>query len=87
MYFSIIAALIAASSAIDPARAALAARDSSASADVGVAAAPEGWVDIDLVSLASNGLQKRKAMTYCANQDSGPGESSHLLCNAFILMT
>ena len=48
MYFSIIAALIAASSAIDPARAALAARDSSASADVGVAAAPEGWVDIEV---------------------------------------
>lgn len=87
MYFPIIAAFIAASSAIDPARAALAARNSSSSADVGVAAAPQGWVDIDLVSLASNGLQKRKAMTYCANQDSGPGKSLHLLFNALILMT
>jgi hypothetical protein len=32
-----------------------------------------GSADIDLDELGSEGLAKRKAMTYCANQQSAPG--------------
>lgn len=72
MHYSIIAALIAAGSAMGHAPAAVEARESSA--DHGVATTPQGWVDIDLVNLASDGIQKRKAMTYCATQNTAPGK-------------
>jgi hypothetical protein len=39
-----------------------------------------GSADIDLDELGSEGLAKRKAMTYCANRQSTPGESLTLSC-------
>lgn len=42
-------------------------------------AKPQGWAIIDLDDLAAEGLQKRKAMTYCANQDSTGAKGGKLL--------